>query len=793
MTRPDDWPVAPIARRYRVVDGLGRGGQGRVYTAMDELTGQMVAVKLIASASGDHTAQRETAILRALKLPGVARLLDQGRDGDDRYLVTELVDGQPFPGLQSPAPWSLVQGPTQQLLRSLWQVHLAGIVHGDLKPGNVLVTASGLVRLLDFGLAHIASPMAHGVVDSPVGGTLHYLAPEVLAGHRPTPRSDLFALGVILYRTLTDQPPWPAQGIESLVRGREYGPAQPLSDLGFTVPARVETTIQCLLCLDPMDRPPDCGAILDALGLRLDDQLIETPWSDQGPPLGPEDLRAIFGGHERVLHIPSDAASMLFARTGGVRAAVRGELSAWLDQGLVELVSAEGDAQGNPHTVLQIDRATIARLRQAGGEAAQPGANGWQPLTHLLSADASAADVVETATMITSLALEEARLADTLAAAELAFAILRETPLPLGQARTLLEHYARAAVGTASPRVLERAAWELRRLPAVPGREALAAVVDAMRLALLGRARDALELAVSLPPLGAEPLSALVPTVQAQAAHQLPVEAEDFVVDQLHAWVQRWDTDSARAREALWLGHLRRRQGRPAQALDLFAQAAGSHPDRAFRLQAHLEQTRALLDLGDLNSAERQCHRSLKDAALARDATREATAWWILREIAHREDTADGPDMDLVDAVHSLGEPLLAGRIALVEAVIARSHGYDDDAAALAMRARAGFYSADHQPQAALAAALAAVSGDAAGLWWARENFPPAHNAEEAAVLLQAAALMLDATGLDAWNTQVRDLAARVEPRAIGAGLGGVLSISDALRLAGVDSTDFEH
>ncbi|MCK6501851.1 serine/threonine protein kinase [Myxococcota bacterium] len=759
-----DRPVEPVARRYRAVEPLGQGGQGRVWAAVDELTGQRVALKLVPLGAGDEAARREVAVLRALRLPGVVRLLDEGRDGPWRYLVTELADGRPFPGLPRPAPWSVVAEPTRQLLRVLGQVHRAGVVHGDLKPGNVLVGADGRVRLLDFGLAHASASAARQAVGATVGGTLHYLAPEVIDGRRPGRRSDLFALGVLLVRTLADHLPWPATDLPGLVAARALPP-----DLDG-VPDALRVPIGRLLERDPSRRPADAREAMALLGLDLAGPALTLPWSADGPCLAPVDLAVAFRGPERILHLPTDAAEILHARTGGARDRVAQELQAWVDEGLAEVEGA----------YLRVERAVLDHLAQGeGGHSPSHGgeATGWTPLARLIHEEsASTAQVVDLATSLCRHALSEGRLGEAMAIAEVAFLELREARFPGVDPAPLLGLYTRAAVDTASPVAADRAAWELRRLPPLHGREALAALLDAMRLALLGHAEEALEIAVALPPFVDPDLAALVPAVQASAARALPVEAEEFVLEQVEAWCARHPSPDGAARCAFWRGHLRRRQGRFAEAAALFDRAARAHPDAPTRLQARVEAARAWLGAGDLALARRVARRALAAAAEARDPTREALALWLTREVARREGVAVGPDIELVDSVAGLGDPLLLGRVALLEATVAWTAGMADTGRVLARRARGAFHAAGHPPEAVLAAALAAAVGDDACLWWAREHFPQPEEAGQAQVLHQAAALMYRATGLPSWAELGRALGGALDRDRVGE----VLTVAEA-------------
>ena len=135
---------AEVGRRYQIRDPLGdklgAGGFGAVYRATDRVTGEQVAVKLLDPGRGAAPVRREAVALRGLRLPGVVRLLDEGREEDRPFLVMELVEGQPFPGLATPAPWAAIEDATLRLLEVLGRVHAAGVLHLDIKPANVRVT-----------------------------------------------------------------------------------------------------------------------------------------------------------------------------------------------------------------------------------------------------------------------------------------------------------------------------------------------------------------------------------------------------------------------------------------------------------------------------------------------------------------------------------------------------------------------------------------------------------------------------------------------------------------------------
>ncbi len=202
MLRP-----TPRLRALRPVGELGRGGSARVVEAVD-VSGARVAVKLVAErAAADH--RREQLALAALEgVAGVARLLAAGRCPAGRYLVLERVPGRSLQArvaLGGPAP-DLVGPVAVQLLAVLARIEAAGIVHGDVKPANVVLTPSGHPVLVDFGSSRrLGHPVAESGRCTP--GTPEHLPPERLAGGPPTPAADRYGLGALLWVLATGGPP----------------------------------------------------------------------------------------------------------------------------------------------------------------------------------------------------------------------------------------------------------------------------------------------------------------------------------------------------------------------------------------------------------------------------------------------------------------------------------------------------------------------------------------------------------------------------------------------------------
>ena len=216
-------PVTLYDRRYLLHERLGAGGMGEVYRATDRLAGRSVALKRVLGTSDlaairgslDHRAALavEFQTLASLRHPNIVSVLDYGFDGDHSpYFTMALLEE---PRTFSRFAWTRPVGERMvlvvEILRALSYLHRRGIVHRDLKPGNVLVDASGRVRVLDFGLS-----MARGT-DRRIAGTVSYMAPEVLRGEGATEASDLYAVGVMAFEILAGVRPFTGPDTQSLI------------------------------------------------------------------------------------------------------------------------------------------------------------------------------------------------------------------------------------------------------------------------------------------------------------------------------------------------------------------------------------------------------------------------------------------------------------------------------------------------------------------------------------------------------------------------------------------------
>ena len=355
LSTPDaDWPApelrgALVGERFLLQGLLGTGRFGAVYRAEDELTGLDVAVKLLFGPEEfrELTAPRERIALLALDVPGVVRLIDSGTFEGRPFLVTEFFDGRPFPGSSDTVAWEQLVGPTVALLDVLHRMHTARVIHGDLKPENVLVGDGERVRVVDFGVAVGEAVAYTGSILDAWGGTLPYLAPELCrpGSTGPTVRSDLFAVGIMLFEALTGSVPHVCTDRDAFMRARAEEPV----DLGalhhVALPAPIRRVIASLLDPDPLRRPPSAAHAADAFrgGRRSIDavkELVESALPSAAADSA-DDVRSLFAGPDRLIHIRTDAALLLWRRTLGDPGEIIEELSRWIRDGYARLESGE--------------------------------------------------------------------------------------------------------------------------------------------------------------------------------------------------------------------------------------------------------------------------------------------------------------------------------------------------------------------------------------------------------------------------------------------------------------------
>lgn len=261
------------SNRYRLLERIATGGMGEVWRGRDTRLHREVAVKLLKHEyAGDagfrarFTAEARNAA--SLHHPGIASVFDYG-EGDvgtagRPYLVMELVPGQPLSALLRggvPLPPEQARDVALQTAEALAISHQAGLVHRDIKPGNLLLTPQGQVKITDFGIARAADALALTKIGE-VLGTPQYLAPEQAEGLTATPASDVYALGAVLFTMLAGRPPFQAGSPVATALAHLH---QPVPQLPDGVPGDLAAITRRALAKQPADRYADAGALAAAL------------------------------------------------------------------------------------------------------------------------------------------------------------------------------------------------------------------------------------------------------------------------------------------------------------------------------------------------------------------------------------------------------------------------------------------------------------------------------------------------------------------------------------------------
>ena len=224
VSMPTEEPTGLIAGRYQVLELLGRGGMGHVHAGMDHQLDRPVAIKFLRADLADQTAlrdrfEREARAAARIVHPNVVGVFDIGEHDGVPYIVMERLSGRNLADelVAGPMRDDRVRAIASDLLAGLSAAHRLGVLHRDIKPGNVLLTDTAQVKLADFGIAKLDGDRHNTTVGS-IFGTVSYLAPERLAGHPATPSSDVYSVGVVLFEALTGEAAFRAETPLALAR-----------------------------------------------------------------------------------------------------------------------------------------------------------------------------------------------------------------------------------------------------------------------------------------------------------------------------------------------------------------------------------------------------------------------------------------------------------------------------------------------------------------------------------------------------------------------------------------------
>jgi eukaryotic-like serine/threonine-protein kinase len=245
--------------RYEILEIIGTGATGRVARAHDPMIGRQVAIKLFAKELAQGEARQrflqEARVVGQLSHPSIIALHDMGIEEATQtpYLVMEFLDGQPLDRIleRGSIPYPRACAIVAEVACALGAAHRKGVIHGDVKPANILITDDGRVKLMDFGMARLAS---HDTGASPLLGTPAYWCPEQIMGKPQDARSDLFSLGVVLYELVTGKRPFDAESLQAICGRVLSSTPLPPSHANPSVPTGFDEVVARCLAKDPIAR-----------------------------------------------------------------------------------------------------------------------------------------------------------------------------------------------------------------------------------------------------------------------------------------------------------------------------------------------------------------------------------------------------------------------------------------------------------------------------------------------------------------------------------------------------------
>jgi serine/threonine protein kinase len=260
---------------YKIIGKLGKGGMGTVYEAVNVETGEPAAVKLLSPALAQEEGfrdrfQSEIETLRKLNHPNIVQLFGFGEQDGRMFYGMELIDGNSLEeelGKGRRFDWREVVRIALEVCRALRHAHDRGVIHRDLKPGNLLLASSGQVKLSDFGIARLFGNTRLTSVGSIIG-TAEYMAPEQAAGRAIEPRTDLYSLGAVMYALLARRPVFKGKSLGEVLQKQQFGKPEPVHRYNAEVPEELDRIILQLLEKDPDRRIPNAmilGRFLEAM------------------------------------------------------------------------------------------------------------------------------------------------------------------------------------------------------------------------------------------------------------------------------------------------------------------------------------------------------------------------------------------------------------------------------------------------------------------------------------------------------------------------------------------------
>lgn len=266
-----------MLKHYEIQSVIGRGGMGMVYKAHDTQLDRDVALKVLfdnLAAQDEYVRRfsREGQAVARLNHPNVVKIYEVGQDGETWYIAMEYIDGMTLAEMledQGHLPLDSVLNLAQQIAAGLDCTHSQGVLHRDIKPGNIMVTQAGQAKLLDFGLARISGVSAMTLTGNVVG-TVDYIAPEQVMNEPIDTRADLYSLGVVLYEMLTGKKPFVGEEAISIIFQHINDEAVHPSAHQPALPMEIDRLVMTLIAKQTSDRYPSARALMDDLAVCED-------------------------------------------------------------------------------------------------------------------------------------------------------------------------------------------------------------------------------------------------------------------------------------------------------------------------------------------------------------------------------------------------------------------------------------------------------------------------------------------------------------------------------------------
>ena len=287
-----------LGGRYEIVRELGAGGMGRVFQSIDTQTGRAVAAKVLITSESENVDailrfHQEGALLSTLKHPNIVQVFSTFLEENTSCIIMELLEGRSLGQILKAErlPLHRIKRIAMQVAEALAYAHSRGIIHRDIKPDNIMVIGDDHVKVTDFGIARIANPTGTlaTLTMTKAGmtvGTPLYMAPEQIEGRQLDGRSDMYALGAVLYQMVTGRPPFEGEDPLTIAFKHVHKAPAPPSEINETVPQDWEALILKILSKDPADRYQSASALGQALAELSERAAPSAPATDAFPTVG---------------------------------------------------------------------------------------------------------------------------------------------------------------------------------------------------------------------------------------------------------------------------------------------------------------------------------------------------------------------------------------------------------------------------------------------------------------------------------------------------------------------------